>query len=79
MSKTYILNSYSHSNATSWKVLANLHFFLVRRCWLELLLQLFLDSKHHFELSLLGKGDVGFDFLPHNLCHFPRKCVNIHN
>ena len=52
MSKTYILNSYSHSNATSWKVLANLHFFLVRRCWLEFLLQLFLDSKHHFELSL---------------------------
>ena len=24
MSKTYILNSHSHSNATSWKVLANL-------------------------------------------------------
>lgn len=57
-----------------------IYFFLVRRCWLEFLLQLFTDSKRHLELFLCWeKGDVGFDFLPHNLCHFPGKCVNIHN
>lgn len=57
-----------------------IYFFLVRRRWLEFLLQIFIDSKHYLELFLCWeKGDVGFDFLPHDLCHFPRKCVNIHS
>lgn len=56
-----------------------IHFFfpLIWRHWLELMLRL--PWTANILSCFWETGHVGFGFLPHTLCHSPRKCVNIHN